>query len=87
MIEVTTASGLTLQIDEDALDDYELLEALANQGNDGISTLTVVDHLFGDQKKLVLDHCRGPKGRVSAVKVFEIVGEVLNRLQESQSKN
>lgn len=76
----TTTSGFSYEIEEDALDDYELLEIMkkVDDGDTG-AMVDVVERLLGEeQTKQLKDHVRNERGRVSARKLFEEVSEILN---------
>jgi len=72
--EVTTESGFKCVVDEAALDDFELFEALADMDNreDGMAMLSafkkVLSSLLGEeQKDRLYDHIKaGNGGRVRA---------------------
>lgn len=86
MIEGKTLSGFAYSIPDEAIDDYELLEALTavDKGDSG-EIITVVDKLLGmDQKKALFEHIR-KDGRVSAKKVVGVITEILNNC--NQGKN
>lgn len=79
MIEGKTSSGFEFSLDEDALDDYELLEMLCkiDKGEDGI-LIDTVKRLVGDEQEHRLrEHVRNEKGRVSATRMTEEIGEIL----------
>lgn len=80
--EITTKSGLKLQVDENILDDMELFEAVvAMDDGDGTQLPKVVRKVCGDQKQKVYDHCRTETGRVSISAVTGIVGEILDAVK------
>lgn len=79
MIEGKTKSGFEFCLDEEALDDYELLEMLCevDKGKDSI-LIDAVKKLVGDeQEKQLREHVRNEKGRVSAAKMTAEIGEIL----------
>lgn len=80
MIKGTTTSGFEYKIEEEALDDYELLEDLAalDGGNVG-KVFSVADRFLGKQQHTALkEHIRGKKGRVSASKMMKEITEIMN---------
>lgn len=86
MIEGKTSSGFKYKIADDALDDMELLDALAEM-DEGSSTSYryAIKALLGeDQRKALYEHVRDKKtGRVSAKAVFRAFAEVLNSAKEN----
>ena len=81
MKHIKTATGFEADIDEAVIDDMELFEAVANlQAGDILAVPTVLNKLFGDQKKALYDHCRLESGRVPTQAVIEEVTEVFNAL-------
>lgn len=87
MITGKTESGFEFTIEDEALDDYELLEALCDvdHGNAGMLPL-IVTHLLGEeQKENLKNHIRKENGRVSASKMIEEVIEIFHA--NDQGKN
>lgn len=84
MVEIVLENGLKIQIDENAMDDMELLDLLAqlDDGN-GYAIPRVVEHLLGkEQKKALYDSVR-VNGRAPVTKVVEAMKEILNKLGET----
>ncbi|MCE0510845.1 hypothetical protein LVJ59_17490 [Microbacterium sp. KKR3/1] len=77
-ISTVTIKGITVKIDKDALDDFELLDDLAKmQDGEGARIASVAHRLFGDDFKTVMDGLRGDNGRVSVEVASEFISEVL----------
>ena len=73
MITGKTESGFEFELNEEALDDYEMLEDLRSfdKGEYGV-IIDVVDKLLGEeQKDRLKDHIRNKEGKVSAQKMME----------------
>lgn len=87
MIKGTTTSGFEFEIEDEALDDYELLEDLAALDNGEISKLfSVSDRFLGTvQHVLLKEHLRGKTGRVSAAKMMEEITEIMNSCQAGKN--
>lgn len=86
MVTGTTTNGFSYQIPDDALDDYELLEALTSVDN-GNSTdiFVVVNLLLGkDQLEDLKKHLR-KNGRVSAKAVIATVTEILQNCRQGKN--
>lgn len=66
MIKGNTPSGFAFEIEDTQLDNYELLDAIAEVETNPIAITRVVNMLLGaEQKKRLLDHVRDKDGRVS----------------------
>lgn len=65
MLKGTTKSGFKFEINAENLNDYELLEVIAEVDENELLLPKLVKKLLGDeQKKKLLDHLRTPEGRV-----------------------
>lgn len=75
MKEGVTKTGFHFSLEDDAMDDMELVEELANmQENDLIAITRVVTMVFGpDQKKALYDHLRTQEGRVKVSTVMDAI--------------
>ena len=82
MITGTTSSGFTYQIDENVLQDYELLEAIAETETNPIMITRVVRLLLGDDIDKLKKHVRDENGRVSIEKMNVEITEIF----EAQKK-
>lgn len=82
MITGTTSSGFTYQIDENVLQDYELLEAIAEAETNPIMITRVVRLLLGDDIDKLKNHVRDENGRVSIEKMNVEITEIF----EAQKK-
>lgn len=78
MFTGTTESGFKFELDEEALDDYELLENLCALDNGDASKITTVaKQILGkEQTDALKDHLRNEKGRVSAKKMIEEITQI-----------
>ena len=82
--EIVLENGLKLKIDENALDDMELLELLADldDGN-GYAIPRVCKKLLGeDQKKALYESIR-VDGKVSITGAVEAMKEILDKLGDT----
>lgn len=80
--------GLRLIIAEDALDDFELLDDLnlldEGDANAALKLPRILRTFFGaDQYRTILDHLRGPAGRVSIEAGIGFVGDTMAALREA----
>lgn len=79
MIRGTTNSGFDYEIDDNALDDYELLEILTevDSGESGNIPLMVELLLGKEQKEALKKHCK-KNGRVSTSLMMQEITEILS---------
>jgi hypothetical protein len=82
MIKGKTKSGFNYHIDENVLQDYELLEAIAETEKNPIYITKVVRMLLGDDTDKLKDHVRDDKGHVSIEKMNVEITEIF----EAQKK-
>lgn len=87
MIKGKTESGFAFQIDEEARDDMELLDAILKlDAGERQYMSEVVERLLGEeQRNKLYDHCRGKSGRVLASKVLSEVNGIFEVIQNSDS--
>lgn len=88
MIKGKTSSGFEYQIEDDARDDMELLEAFMEIDDGKIGALRkVIKSLLGDEQKTALyDFHRDKKtGRVPASKIMADLSEILNDAGEQST--
>ena len=87
MITAKTESGFTLELEETALDNQELLDAFSDlSGGNTLAMSQVVTQLLGkENKKCLYDHVRTPDGRVPISAVEKEVSELMNSI--SAGKN
>ena len=87
MIKGTTKSGFDYTVQEEALDDYELLEELReiDKGNTSL-VVDAIEKIIGpEQKEQLKEHVRDEAGRVSIKRMFDEIGEILRG--DQQGKN
>lgn len=85
MKKVTTASGFSCEVDENALNDMELFDALVALDGGDMSVLpTVVSKIMGPSKKALYDHVRLESG---IVPIDGVIPEVLGVIQALGRKN
>ena len=77
MLKGKTSTGFQFQIAEGALDNYELVEALADIESDPLSVTTVVTLLLGkEQKEKLKDHVRNDEGVVTTTDLMKEIEEI-----------
>lgn len=88
MVKCTTKTGFTCELPDNALDNMELVDVMAdssmNPGFRASATLRLL--LTPDQKKALYDHLRTEDGRVSIVAVNEAIVDIFNCFNQ-QGKN
>lgn len=76
-----TIDGITVTVADEALDDFELLDDLAQLENKKATKLpAVARRLFGDSYGDVLESLRGANGRVPIEKASKFIGDVFGAL-------
>lgn len=85
MICGKTASGFEFTLEEEVLDNYELLETLAeiDQGNYGKLTEMTTLLLGEEQKDSLKEHVRNDKGKISIKKMMDEVSEIFKSAKET----
>lgn len=80
MISGTTKSGFMYEIDDEAMDDYELLEILCDIDKGDTSLLTTAAKMLLGREQLerLKEHNRTETGRVSAKKMVEDISDILS---------
>lgn len=87
MKEGVTKSGFKFEIDDEAIDDYELLEDLCeiDNGNDGKIPGILTRLLGKEQKEALKDHVRTEKGRVPASRMIEELMEIFSNINNGKN--
>lgn len=78
-----TNSGFEFDVSKDALDDYELLEDLADvsDGKEG-KIVNVIRKMLGEEQKARLkEHLRDERGKVAASKMIQEIKEIFEALK------
>lgn len=88
MIKETLKNGFEVEIPDENLDDYELLEDLADLEEDDYGKIvSVYRRLLGkDQYKALKEHIRNESGRVACTEMMDTLEEIFN-LQNGEVKN
>ena len=83
----TTSSGFEYNMDETALDDYELLEDLCELDNGNTArTISALNRLLGtEQKERLKEHLREENGRVPASKMMVEMAEIFNSVKAGKN--
>lgn len=84
MIKGKTSSGFEYQFPKENLENYELLETLAELEDNPLATVRAIDLLLGkEQTEKLKDHVRTESGVVPT----EAMGEEVKEIFESQAEN
>jgi len=82
---ITTESGFTCEVDEEFLDDYEIVEAIADlaeiqtDGAAGLAGLKkLLDLMLGkEQKKKLIEHLRSIHGRAKTSEMQKEITQII----------
>ena len=86
MIEGKLKCGFDYAIEEEALDNMELLDAIADADTNPINISKVVRMLLGDeQRKKLYDCLRTEKGNVPITEVSNAVAEIFASKRETKN--
>lgn len=87
MLSGKTTTGFAFKIDDDAKDDYDLLNAFTRlqAGHNEVLDEAVELLLGKEQKNKLREHCRSKSGRVLASKIIKEVEEIINIIGNSDS--
>lgn len=82
-VEIVTSSGFSCRIDEDALDDAELIDALVKLDKEDYTVIpSVITMLLGEEsKKRLYEHLRTERGRVPFTALQKEFAEILLALK------
>ena len=76
-----TVAGVQLAVDPTVLDDFELLESLAEIQRGDVLVLPIVFRaVAGDKAQELLDALRGENGRVTATAATEVLVQIMREL-------
>ncbi len=86
MITGTTSNGFNYEIGEEALDDYELLEALASVDRGNFEDIVIVVKLLLGEYQLdkLKDHLR-KGGRVSSRAIVNVIKEIFEECNKGKN--
>lgn len=86
---VEIKEGCKYEIDDEAMDNMELVEAIAETKNDSASGLgKVLSILLGkEQKKKLYDDLRNEKGRVPVADVSDAIIKIMNSFGSKGKKS
>lgn len=87
MITAKTESGFSIELEESALDNMEVLDALSDldEGNPLAMSRLVVKLLGKDGKKRLYDHLRTEDGRVPASAVESSIMELFQSINAGKN--
>ena len=87
MITAKTESGFSIELEESALDNMEVLDALSDldEGNPLAMSRLVVKLLGKDGKKRLYDHLRTEDGRVPASAVESAIMELFQSINDGKN--
>jgi hypothetical protein len=87
-MKIETTTGFAWEIDDDARDDQELVDAFVEMDAHPEKYCTVLDILLGtDGKAALYEHCRNEKGRVKATRIQHELADIINSMKAGPLKN
>lgn len=86
MITGETKSGFVYNVEDDAFDDYELLETICkvDNGNTSLIPKMLEDFLGKEQTDALKEHIRGQNGKVSAKKMSDEIAEIFSACKQGK---
>lgn len=85
MLKGKTETGFSYEVSDESLNDYELVEILAEVDTNPLLLPKLVDKLLGkEQKKKLLNHLRTEDGKVP---IDAISAEIMDIFQNGKTKN
>lgn len=87
MMTGVTKRGFEYTLDEEALDDYELLEMLCeiDRGNNALITIAAAQLLGAEQLASLKEHLRNEKGKVPASAMIEEITQILSGTKDGKN--
>ena len=81
IITGTTSSGFNYTLNKEDLDDYELLEVLAeiDSGKEQLYPKMIKMFLGEKQKERLKEHLRNKNGKISTVSMFNEISEIFSQ--------
>lgn len=84
----TTKSGFNYQLKKEDLDDYEVVELVANIEDEPLLIVKLMNKLLGkEQKNALMAHCRNEKGRVPIKAMTEEITEIFKQGQTTKNSS
>lgn len=85
MIKGKTKSGFKFKISKRVLDNYELMEVIAEADENPMLIPKVLTMLLGDSKKDLMEHVREDDGIVPADKMMEELADIFESTNETKN--
>lgn len=83
MKKVKLTNGFEVEISENAMDNMELIDALAEMSDENpLEVSKVCSMVLGDSKKALYDHLRTEDGRVPVTEVSKSIKEIFESFGE-----
>ena len=83
MIKGKIKNGFEFKIEEERLDDYELIELLAEADQNALKIPAVLVAIFGEeQKKALVESLRNENGKVTMTAINETFLEIMGKVQD-----
>lgn len=85
MIKGKTKSGFEFEISKRVLDNYELMEVIAEADENPMLIPKVLTMLLGDSKKDLMEHVREKDGIVPAEKMMNELADIFESTNETKN--
>lgn len=85
MLKGKTKTGFKFAIDERVLNNYELIELLADVEENPLLVTKVLTTVLGDKKQDLIEHVREDDGIVPVEKMMEEIAEIFNAGNEGKN--
>ncbi|MER0122429.1 hypothetical protein ABPH35_02305 [Streptococcus sp. ZJ93] len=86
MLKGTTGTGFSFEISEERLDNYELLEVMAEVDDNPLLYSKVVKLLLGDeQAKNLKEHLRNEKGFIPNALIGQAIRDIFESVKEAKN--
>ena len=85
MIKGKTKSGFKFEISKRVLDNYELMEVIAEADENPMMIPKVLTMLLGESKKDLMEHVREDDGIVPADKMMEELADIFDSANETKN--
>ena len=90
-MEITLKDGFTVLVNRDALDDWEVFDAICSLSGDGNQNIAAIPTVFrailgADGLKAVKEHFRETTGKCRASDMIAALGEILSGFNGTEKK-
>ena len=89
MITAKTESGFSIELEDDALEDQELFDAISGMQDGNVFSMShLTERLLGTEgRKKLYDHLRTADGRVPVVALSNALGELMESFSAGKNSS